>query len=133
MARDFCILVDVGDKRLADYAVDTALSLETSGHLVVVEAHPRARSLPDGHPFALAIFDKLARTPSEVQLLSSTLQASGLPIVSVHVGGQLDAESLSRVVGVSRELFEETFLQLLAFCYISHLVRDVLTDARKML
>lgn len=132
MSKAFCILLDLGDPGLASYALETALALETSGPLLVVEAHPPLRALSDGHPFAVAVFDSF-RSSGEVRMLSSSKPASGLPFVSVHIGAEDQSEERSLVIGMSGDLFKESFLQLLAFCYITHLVRGVIADARKLI
>lgn len=131
MAKSFCVLIDVCDKALAAKAIEIALSLETSGPLLVFEAHPPLRSLSEGHSFAVAVFDS-SRSSFEVKLLCSKKPSSGLPFVSIHVGAEDSSDENAKVMGISKELFEESFLQLLAFCYITHLVRGVISDARKL-
>ena len=134
MPRDFCILIDVGDRSLADYAVKTALSLETSGRLVVIEAKPFVRALGNGHPFAIAVFDE-SHSLEEISLISSSSPRSGLPFVAIRVVGEGEddpEDSFSKIISVSRALFEDCFVQLIAFCYITHLVRGALVDARKL-
>ena len=135
MSRNFCILIDVGEKSLADYAVETALSLETSGRLVLVEARPFDRSLADGHPFSIAVFDQ-ARSLEEISLICSASPGSGLPFVAIRVSADGDDDpekAFPKIISVSRELFEDCFVQLIAFCYITHLIRSAIVDARKLI
>lgn len=135
MSRAFSILLDLADPALASYALETALSLETSGPLFVVEAHPPVRPLAgEGCRFAVAVFDDASRSLEEVRIISSARRdGSGLPFVAVHIGGEDTTPGHSRVIGMTKDVFEESFLQLLAFCYITYLVKGVITDAREML
>ncbi len=130
MSKDFCILVDVGDKALADFIVETSLSLETSGHLVIVEASPIPRPLSSHTPFALAIFDS-SRSCDELKVLLPK-RPDGRPILSIHVGDEEGPAQPSKLICIPRETFEECFFQMLAFCYITSLIRNMVSDTEKL-
>ena len=137
MACAFHILIDIADRRLADFAVCTALSLETSGRLVAVEAHPPLHALCQAPwpGFSVMVFDRVSRGPSELAELCRSFEMpnAGQPIVSIHVGDDCFLPMPARVVGMSEEFFKESFLQVLAFCYITQQVRAAVSDARKLL
>lgn len=137
MACAFHILIDIADERLADFAVSTALSLETSGRLVAVEAHPPLHELckEPSPAFSVMVFDRVSRGPSELAELCRCFEQPQWeqPIVSIHIGEDCFLPMPARVVGMSEDFFKESFLQILAFCYITQQVRAAVSDARKLL
>jgi len=133
MQRDFNILLDMGDKKLAEFAVKAAFSLESYGRLCVVEARLGEGELAYPARFGLAVFDESSPDVSRLEALGRRLEKSCAPLALLHVGGAPGGSFGPNVICMNMVLFKECFDQLVGFCYITHLVRGAIADTRDLL
>jgi hypothetical protein len=134
MERRFFILADLADEALSRFLLKASFELETSGGICLVEAHPPLRALAGDHHFSLAVFDGNGHDANEIGFFARPAPQSGMPIlcIFIHPEGQDFLCPRPGVLHVSRALFESCYAELLAFCYITFLVRGVIADARNL-
>ncbi len=134
MPRDFNILLDMGDRLLAAFAVENAFeALEAEGRICLWEARLGKEGLPPPGLFCLIVFDDASPSSSRLSAFAEEAAKSCSPVVLLHVGDEPSGSFGPNVICMTRLLFMECFAQLLGFCYITHLVRGAIADTRKLL
>lgn len=124
------ILLDMGERSMADFAVDSALSMNFMEGVCVMEG--RLGSMPRNHPaqFGLVVMDERAYGAEEAERACRAMCPCWTSAIFIHVGRCPARKSSLRLIGMPSDLFEECFASVLGFCYATHIIRGRIMEAR---